>query len=111
MVGSTESLLRTTENLDRGLKIIIIVLPPSEEGSNGNYDWTGWIEYFNSLKERYPNSFEGFTIDDFNWISTRNDTRFEYNIDFMEYSNLMDALKQKGKAKEERCKILSHCVF
>ena len=94
-IDSTESLLQSAENLDQGLKIIIIVLPPSEGSPNGNYDWEGWIEYFNSLEERHPNSFEGFTIDDFNWISTRNDTKFEYNIDFMEYSNLIDALKHK----------------
>ncbi|MGH9975741.1 MAG: hypothetical protein ACRD8Z_07890, partial [Nitrososphaeraceae archaeon] len=92
-IDSTESLLQSAENLDQGLKIIIIVLPPSEGGPDGNYDWEGWIDYFNSLEERHPNSFEGFTIDDFNWISTRNDTKFEYNIDFMEYSNLIDALK------------------
>ena len=94
-IDSTESLLQSGENLDQDLKIIIIVLPPSEGSPNGNYDWEGWIEYFNSLEERHPNSFEGFTIDDFNWISTRNDTKFEYNIDFMEYSNLIDALKHK----------------
>src|ERR671918_1108956 len=94
-IDSTESLLQSAENLDQGLKIIIIVLPPSEGGPDGNYDWEGWIEYFNSLEERHPNSFEGFTIDDFNWISTRNDTKFEYNIDFMGYSNLIDALKNK----------------
>ena len=95
LINSTESLLRSAEDLNQNLKLIVILLPPSEGGPNGNYDWTGWIEYFNSLKQRYPNSFEGFTIDDFNWISTRNDTRFENNIDFMEYSNLIDALKQK----------------
>jgi hypothetical protein len=94
-IDSTESLLQSAENLDQGLKIIIILVPPSEGGPNGNYDWEGWIAYFNSLKERHPNSFEGFTIDDFNWISTRNDTQFEYNIDFMEFSNLIDALKHK----------------
>jgi hypothetical protein len=94
-IDSTESLLQSAETLDQGLKMIIIVLPPSEGGPNGNYDWEGWIEYFNSLEESHPNSFEGFTIDDFNWISTRNDTKFEYNIDFMEYSNLIDALKNK----------------
>jgi len=94
-IDSTESLLQSAENLDQGLKIIIILVPPSEGGPNGNYDWEGWIEYFNSLEERHPNSFEGFTIDDFNWISTRNDTKFEYNIDFMEYSDLIDALKHK----------------
>lgn len=95
LIDSTESLLQSVENLDQGLKIIIILLPPSEGGPDGNYDWKGWIEYFNSLKQRHPNSFEGFTIDDFNWISTRNDTKFEYNIDFMEYSNLIEALEHK----------------
>jgi hypothetical protein len=94
-VESTESLLQSVENLDLDLKIIIMVLPPSEGGHDGNYNWMGWIEYFNSLKQKHPDSFEGFTIDDFNWISTRNDTRFENNIDFMEYSNLVDALKLK----------------
>ncbi|MGH9974816.1 MAG: hypothetical protein ACRD8Z_03130 [Nitrososphaeraceae archaeon] len=97
LIDSTESLLQSAENLDNNLKIIIILLPPSEGGPNGNYDWKGWIDYFNSLKQRHPNSFEGFTIDDFNWISTRNDTKFEYNIDFMGYSNLIDALKDKRK--------------
>ena len=95
LIDSMESLLQSAENLDNKLKIIIILLPPSEGGPNGNYDWNGWINYFNSLKQRHPNSFEGFTIDDFNWISTRNDTKFEYNIDFMDYSNLIDALKHK----------------
>jgi len=95
LVHSTETLLQSIENHDQSLKIIIIILPPSEGGPIGNYDWKGWIEYFNSLKQRYPNSFEGFTIDDFNWISTRNDTKFEHNIDFMEYSKLVDALKHK----------------
>lgn len=97
LIDSTESLLQSAENLGNDLKIIIILLPPSEGGPNGNYDWKGWIDYFNSLKQRHPNSFEGFTIDDFNWISTRNDTKFEYNIDFMEYSNLIDALQHKRK--------------
>lgn len=69
LIDSTESLLQSAENLDNNLKIIIILLPPSEGGPNGNYDWKGWIDYFNSLKQRHPNSFEGFTIDDFNWIS------------------------------------------
>jgi hypothetical protein len=97
LIASTESLLQSAEMLDNALKIIIILLPPSEGGPNGNYDWKGWIDYFNSLKQKHPNSFEGFTIDDFNWISTRNDTKFEHNIDFMEYSNLIDALQHKRK--------------
>jgi hypothetical protein len=95
LIDSTESLLQSAENLDQGLKIVIILLPPSEGGPNGNYDWKGWIDYFNSLKQRHPNSFERFTIDDFNWISTRNDTKFEHNIDFMEHSNLIDAIQHK----------------
>jgi hypothetical protein len=99
LIDSTESLLQSAENLDQGLKIIIILLPPSEGGPDGNYDWEVWIKYFNSLKQRHPNSFEGFTIDDFNWISTRNDTKFEYNIDFMEHSNLIDAIQHKRDVK------------
>jgi hypothetical protein len=99
LIDSTKSLLQSAENLDQGLKIIIILLPPSEGGSDGNYDWEVWIKYFNSLKQRHPNSFEGFTIDDFNWISTRNDTEFEYNIDFMEHSNLIDAIQHKRDVK------------
>lgn len=91
-VSLTDKLLSSADTTD--LKIRIILLPPSEGGPNGNYDWNRWIEYFNSLKKHHK-SFDGFTIDDFNWISTRNDTRFEYNIDFMEYSNLREALKEK----------------
>jgi hypothetical protein len=91
----TEELLKSAENTN--LKIIIILRPPSEGGYNTNYDWKGWIKYFNSLEKKYPKSFEGFTIDDFNWKSTRNDTKFELNIDFMEYSKLIKALKDKDK--------------
>ena len=80
---------------DTGLKIVIILLPPSEGGATSSYDWKGWINYFNQLKSRYPSSFSGFTIDDFNWISTRNYTKFWRNIDFMLDSNLTDALKEK----------------
>ena len=54
-----------------------------------------WINYFNGLKTRHPSSFSGFAIDDFNWISTRNDTKFWRNIDSMLYSNFTDALKGK----------------
>jgi hypothetical protein len=91
----TEELLKSAEQTN--LKIIIILRPPSEGNSDTSYDWKGWIKYFNSLKKKYPKSFEGFTIDDFNWISTRNDTKFENNIDFMKYSKLIKALKDKDK--------------
>ncbi|MDQ3835841.1 MAG: hypothetical protein M3270_02750 [Thermoproteota archaeon] len=90
---STERLLDVADKT--GLDIIIILLPPSEGGSTSTYDWKGWIAYFNSLKARHPSSFTGFAIDDFNWISTRNDTKFWRNIDFMLDSNLTDALKEK----------------
>ena len=91
----TEELLKSAE--ETNLKMIIILLPPSEGNSDTNYDWKGWIKYFNALEKKYPKSFEGFTIDDFNWISTRNDTIFENNIDFMEYSKLIKALEDKDK--------------
>ncbi|HET9807630.1 MAG TPA: hypothetical protein VFP49_12030 [Nitrososphaeraceae archaeon] len=91
----TEDLLKSAEQTN--LKIIIILLPPSEGRPDTSYDWKGWIKYFNSLEKKYPKSFEGFTIDDFNWKSTRNDTKFELNIDFMEYSKLIKALEDKDK--------------
>jgi hypothetical protein len=89
-IESTERLLNAADNT--GLKIVIILLPPSEGGPTSSYDWKGWINYFNDLKSRHPSSFNGFAIDDFNWISTRNDTKFRRNIDFMIDSNLTDAL-------------------
>jgi hypothetical protein len=94
---ATENLLKSADKTD--LKILIILLPPSEGGPNGNYDWKGWIDYFNILKEKHK-SFKGFTIDDFNWISTRNDTKFWKNIDYMIYSNLSKALHGKSQAVE-----------
>ena len=89
-IEPTERLLNAADNT--GLKIVIILLPPSEGGPTSSYDWKGWINYFNDLKSRHPSSFNGFAIDDFNWISTRNDTKFRRNIDFMIDSNLTDAL-------------------
>ena len=94
-VKMTDDLLETANKTN--LKIMIILLPPSEGGPDTSYDWKGWIKYFNSLEKKYPRSFEGFTIDDFNWISTRTDTKFRNNIDFMEYSGLSELLKEKSK--------------
>jgi hypothetical protein len=91
----TDDLLETANKTN--LKIIIILLPPSEGGPDTSYDWKGWVKYFNSLEKKYPRSFEGFTIDDFNWISTRTDTKFKNNVDFMEYSGLSELLKDKSK--------------
>ncbi|MGB7706204.1 MAG: hypothetical protein WBL64_02795 [Nitrososphaeraceae archaeon] len=91
----TESLLKTANKTN--LKIIIILLPPSEGGSDTSYDWHGWIRYFNSLEKKYPASFEGFTIDDFNWISTKTNTKFKNNMDFMEHTMLSKSLEDKSK--------------
>jgi len=91
----TQNLLETANKTN--LKVIIILLPPSEGGLDTSYDWKGWIRYFNSLEKKYPRSFEGFTIDDFNWISTRDYTKFKNNVDFMEYSKLSELLKDKSK--------------
>jgi hypothetical protein len=92
-IESTERLLDAADNTE--LKIVIILLPPSEGGPMSSYDWKGWISYFNDLKTKHPSSFSGFAIDDFNWISTRNDTKFWRNIDFMLDSNLTGALEGK----------------
>jgi hypothetical protein len=90
----TEKLLTSADEV--GIHILIILLPPSEGGPNTNYDWKGWVHYFNSLKNEHE-SFKGFTIDDFNWISTRNDTKFRMNVDYMKYSDLSDALSGKNE--------------
>ena len=91
----TESLLKTADKTN--LKIIIILLPPSEGGLKTSYDWDGWIRYFNSLEKKYPSSFEGFTIDDFNWISTKSNTKFKNNMDFMENTMISNSLEHKSK--------------
>ena len=60
----TENLLQSANGTK--LKIIIILLPPSEVGPKGNFNWNDWIEYLNFLKTKYPASLDGFVIDDFN---------------------------------------------
>jgi hypothetical protein len=60
----TDELLKSTDGTS--MKVIIILLPPREGGKHGNYDWKGWIRYFNSLK-RIHKSFDGFAIDDFTY--------------------------------------------
>jgi hypothetical protein len=97
-----------------GMKMIVILLPPSEAGSGGNYDWEGWIDYLNSLKEKHP-SLDGFVIDDFNWYKNEerdeedeqdedngnsnddkdDDNDIRYNVDFMVESDLRKALEKK----------------
>ena len=94
-VKTTDELLDNANKTN--LKIIIILLPPSEGGINTSYNWKGWIKYFNSIEKKYPKSFEGFTIDDFNWISTRSNTKFKNNVDFMEDTELSAELKHKSE--------------
>jgi hypothetical protein len=103
-----DNLLSTTDYTD--LKIILVLLPPSEAGHKGNYDWNGWIEYLNSLKGKHP-SLDGFVIDDFNWFgplkhSDRDDddedakkladpNNIQYNAKFMVKTKLKEALEMK----------------
>jgi hypothetical protein len=91
----TENLLRTTDST--ALRIIILLLPPSETGPKANFDWRGWIKYFNALKASHS-SFDGFAIDDFNWINTKNgNSKFRNNVDYMVHSHLSKALEKKNK--------------
>jgi len=94
-VKATEELLKSAD--ETGLKIIIILLPPSEGGYNGNYDWKGWITYFNSLKIKHPTSFQGFAIDDFNAIHKIRRHYYKNNVDYFILSNLSNALDYKDK--------------
>ena len=120
----TENILTAADGT--GMKMIGILLPPSEAGSGGNYDWEGWVNYLNSLRERHS-SLDGFVVDDFNWYGPEiqvNDEReddeeddgsvedespdnqdnneeeendIQYNVNFMLESNLRDALEKKRK--------------
>ena len=113
----TENLLQSADGSK--LKIIIILLPPSEAGPKGNFDWNGWIEYLNSLKTRHPSSLDGFVIDDFNFFNNgihtnkqnNNDNNKNHhhdannnaikfpkeNVSFMIKSNLEEALQKKRR--------------
>jgi len=99
-VKATEQLLKSADKTN--LKIIIILLPPSESGnygaySNANYDWKGWIVYFNSLKKMHPSSFIGFAIDDFNATDGIRRLYVMNNMYFMSSSKLSSALYNKRK--------------
>jgi len=108
--STADNLLTAADGTD--IKMIAILLPPSEAGSGGNYDWEGWINYLNSLKEKHP-SLDGFVIDDFNWYEVEDDENKEngnsnddkddddddndikYNVNFMLESDLRKALEKK----------------
>ncbi|MGA7899907.1 MAG: PDZ domain-containing protein [Nitrososphaeraceae archaeon] len=117
----TENLLQSADGTK--LRIIIILLPPSEAGSKGNFDWNGWIEYLNPLKAKYPTSLDGFVIDDFNLAkdsahankgkgnndtsnngnnhakdsNNENNKTPKENVNFMLKSKLDEALEKKRK--------------
>ena len=114
----TENLLQSADGTK--LKIIIILLPPSEAGPKGNFDWNGWIEYLNLLKTKYPSSLDGFVIDDFNLSNdsahankgkgnnenshnhakdgnNENNRVPKENVNFMLKSKLEEALQKKRK--------------
>jgi hypothetical protein len=96
----TEELLKSTDSTS--MKVIVILLPPSEGGKYGNYDWKGWIRYFNSLKMMHR-SFDGFAIDDFNHQPTpmshkRTNYSLTNNVEYMIASNLSSDLDYKDKS-------------
>ena len=93
-VKTTEELLRSADGT--GLGILIILLPPSEGGSSVNYHWRGWIDYFNSLKNRHP-SFLGFVLDDFNASDKIRRLYLMNTVDRMNLTKLPDALDNKRK--------------
>jgi hypothetical protein len=89
---ATEELLKLTDTAR--LKVIIILLPWAEGGTHVNYDWKGWMIYFNSLKEKHP-SFMGFAMDDFNAIVDLRRINVMNNIQLMALSNFASALSYK----------------
>ena len=86
----TENILTAADGT--GMKMIGILLPPSEAGSGGNYDWEGWVDYLNSLKGRHS-SLDGFVLDDFNWYGPEIQEDDEKEDD--EESGLREALEKK----------------
>lgn len=90
----TEHLLKSTDNTS--MKVIVVLLPPSEGGEHGNYNWKDWIVYFNSLK-RVHRSFDGFAIDDFNHQLPMNNL-LANNVEYMIATNLSSALNYKDKS-------------
>ena len=97
----TENLLQSANGTK--LKIIIILLPPSEAGPKGNFNWNGWIEYMNFLKTKYPSSLDGFVIDDFNLSnnSVHANKVDGNNHDSNSHNDANDRNKNKNKASKE----------
>ncbi len=94
----TENLLQSVNGTK--LKIIIILLPPSEAGPKGNFNWNGWIEYLNFLKTKYPSSLDGFVIDDFNLFNNSvytNKVKGNNHDDSHSHSDAHDKNENKNK--------------
>jgi hypothetical protein len=94
----TENLLQSANGTK--LKIIIILLPPSEAGPKGNFNWNGWIEYLNFLKTKYPSSLDGFVIDDFNLFNNSvhaNKVKGNNHDDSHSHSDAHDRNENKNK--------------
>jgi hypothetical protein len=89
---ATEELLKQTDI--GNLKVFIILLPWAEGGTHVSYDWKGWMNYFNSLKEKHP-SFMGFVVDDFNALVDIRRIYVMNNIDLMRLSDFASALSYK----------------
>ncbi|MFL6509005.1 MAG: PDZ domain-containing protein [Nitrososphaeraceae archaeon] len=94
----TENLLRSANGTK--LKIIIILLPPSEAGPKGNFNWNSWVEYLNFLKTKYPSSLDGFVIDDFNLFNNSvhaNKVKGNNHDDSHSHSDAHDKNENKNK--------------
>jgi hypothetical protein len=87
-----EELLNSTDTTD--LNVIIILLPQSEGGTRSNYNWKGWVAYFNSLREKHS-SFLGFAVDDFNAIVDIRRIRSMNSMDLIGLSNFSSAIAYK----------------
>jgi hypothetical protein len=95
----TENLLQSADGTK--LKIIIILLPPSEAGRKGNFNWNGWIEYFNFLKTKYPSSLDGFVIDDFNLFNNSVHANKAKGNNHHSHNDANDKNENKKKAPKE----------
>jgi hypothetical protein len=98
----TENLLQSANGTK--LKIIIILLPPSEVGPKGNFNWNDWIEYLNFLKAKYPSSLDGFVIDDFNLFNDSvhaNKVKGNNHHDSHSHNDANDWNENKKKAPKE----------
>jgi hypothetical protein len=95
----TENLLQSANGTK--LKIIIILLPPSEVGSKGNFNWNDWIEYLNFLKTKYPSSIDGFVIDDFNLFNNSVHANKVKGNNHHSHNDANDRNENKKKAPKE----------